>query len=41
VVASQLCGVGCLTADPAYDPPDDPDIAQSYSYDDLIVKLAE
>lgn len=41
MVASQLCGAGCLTADPAYDPLDDPDIAESYSYDDLIVKLAE
>jgi hypothetical protein len=41
MVASQLCGAGCLTADPAYDPADDPDIAESYSYDDLIVKLSE
>lgn len=41
MVASQLCGVGCLMADPAFDPADDPDVAQSYRYDDLVVKLAE
>ena len=39
MVASQLCGVGCLRADPAFDPADDPDVALSYSYDELVVKL--
>ena len=32
-MASQLCGVGCLQADPA--------VAVSYGYDDAVVKLAE
>jgi len=41
MVASQLCGVRCLLSDPAFDLADDPEVAQSYAYDDLIVKLAE
>lgn len=41
MVASQLCGLGCLRADPAFDLSDDPEVAESYLYDDLVVKLAE
>ena len=41
MVASQLCGLECLHADPAFDPTDDPEVAESYLYDDLVVKLSE
>lgn len=39
LVISQICGIGCLPADPAFQPGDWGPIAQSYSYDQLIERL--
>ncbi|WP_425091369.1 DUF4329 domain-containing protein [Tropicimonas sp. S265A] len=36
MIASQICGVGCLSQDPAFLPETDIVILQSYSYDALI-----
>lgn len=41
MIASQLCGVGCLPMDPAFDDADNGLVALSYSYDDLIIKLSQ
>ncbi len=41
ILASELCGYRCVAADVAFDPADDPDVEMSYSYDDLVIKLAE
>ncbi len=41
MVASQLCGVGCLPADPLFRVGENGLIRQSYSYDDLVIKLSE
>ena len=36
MVTFQICGIGCLPSDP-----DSGIIEQSYSYDDLVIKLDE
>lgn len=41
LVISQLCGVGCLPADPAFVPGADGNIASSYSYDELVDVLED
>lgn len=41
MVASQLCGIGCLFADRAFVQGEGGVIADSYSYDELVIKLAE
>ena len=41
MVTSQICGLGCLPADPDFVAGDMGDIAPSYSYDDLVVLLEE
>lgn len=39
MVATQLCGIGCLPADPLFRVGENGLIKQSYTYDDLIIKL--
>lgn len=41
MVTFQICGIGCLPADPKFVPGDLGLIEESYSYDDLIIKLDE
>ncbi len=41
MTASQLCGIGCLPRDAAFVVGQNGDIALSYSYDQLVIKLAE
>lgn len=41
MVASQLCGIGCLLKDPLFRTGGHGIIAQSYTYDELVVKLEE
>lgn len=41
MVTYQVCGIGCLPADPDFVAGDSGLIEQSYSYDDLIIKLDE
>ena len=41
MVTYQVCGLGCLPADPDFVPGDLGIIAESYVYDELIVKLEE
>lgn len=41
MITRQICGIGCLPADPNFIPGDSGIIEQSYSYDDLIIKLDE
>lgn len=41
MIASQLCGIGCLVADPAFVQGEGGVIADSYSYDELVIKLEE
>lgn len=41
MIASQLCGIGCLPGDPAFIEGADGIIAESYSYDDLVTLLEE
>lgn len=41
MIASQLCGIGCLPADPLFRTGENGLIKQSYTYDDLIIKLEE
>ena len=36
IVISQICGVGCLPSDPNFVPGADGEIAQSYTYDELV-----
>lgn len=36
MVARQLCGLGCLPQDPYFHPGDDGQIAESYSYQELL-----
>ncbi len=38
---SQLCGLGCLYADPDFIQGSDGHIAQSYLYDELVIKMDE
>jgi len=40
-VMSQLCGIGCLPMDPGFRRGDNGKIAESYTYDELVVKLDE
>lgn len=39
MIASQICGIGCLPADPAFAEGDNGPIAESYSYDELVIRL--
>ncbi len=41
MVTFQICGIGCLPSDPAFIAGESGFIEQSYSYDDLVVKLEE
>ena len=41
MVTWQVCGIGCLPADPDFIAGDFGSIADSYSYDDLVVRLEE
>jgi hypothetical protein len=41
MIASQLCGIGCLPADHTFVVGDNGPVAESYSYDDLIIRLEE
>jgi hypothetical protein len=41
MIASQLCGIGCLPADHTFVVGDNGPVAASYSYDDLIIRLEE
>ena len=41
MIASQLCGIGCVPADPLFRTGENGLIKQSYTYDDLIIKLEE
>lgn len=36
IIISQICGVGCLPSDPDFTPGSDGNIAQSYSYNELV-----
>jgi len=36
MIVSQICGVGCVTQDPAFEGGLDGDIAASYTYEDLL-----
>lgn len=40
MVASQICGIGCLPRAPNFIPAPEDDIRESYSYDELIEKIA-
>lgn len=39
MISRQICGIGCTTSDPNFIAGDDGIIEQSYSYDELIIKL--
>jgi hypothetical protein len=41
MVASQLCGIGCLPRDPKFVAGQNGEIVLSYTYDDLVIKLEE
>lgn len=41
MIARQVCGIGCLTADPRFVAGDMGHIEQSYSYDELVQRLDE
>ena len=41
MVTFQICGIGCLPSDPEFIAGDSGIIEQSYSYDDLVIKLDE
>jgi len=41
MVISQICGIGCLPKDPDFVAGDSGIIAQSYDYDELVIKLEE
>ncbi len=41
MVISQICGIGCLPKDPDFVAGDLGIIAQSYEYDELVIKLEE
>ena len=41
MVTWQVCGIGCIPSDPAFITGDSGIIEQSYSYDDLVIKLDE
>jgi hypothetical protein len=41
MITRQICGIGCLPADPDFVSGESGLIEQSYSYDDLIIKLDE
>ena len=41
MVTWQVCGIGCLPADPSFIRGDMGPIAEEYSYDDLVIRLAE
>lgn len=41
MIASQICGIGCLPADSAFVEGADGIIAESYSYDELVIRLDE
>lgn len=41
MVTRQVCGIGCLPSDPNFVAGGSGVIAQSYSYDDLVIKLDE
>ena len=41
MIARQVCGIGCIPSDPNFVAGDSGIIEQSYSYDDLVVKLEE
>ncbi len=41
MVTFQICGIGCLPSDPEFIAGDGGIIEQSYSYDDLVIKLDE
>jgi hypothetical protein len=41
MVASQICSVGCLEQDPNFFVGIDGQIAQSYSYDDLVERISQ
>lgn len=41
MITRQICGIGCLPADPEFVAGESGVIEQSYSYDDLVIKLDE
>ena len=41
LIISQICGIGCLPADPKFIPGSDGHIAESYTYDALVDVLGE
>ena len=41
MITRQICGIGCLTADPNFIEGDSGLIEQSYSYDELIIELED
>lgn len=41
MITRQICGIGCIAADPDFVAGDSGIIEQSYSYDELIIKLDE
>lgn len=41
MIASQLCGIQCLPVDPAFVEGENGHIAESYSYYDLVIRLAD
>lgn len=41
MIASQLCGIGCLPKDTAFIAGEGGPIADSYSYDDLVIRLED
>lgn len=41
MVTWQICGIGCLPQDPRFDPSVDGPIERSYSYKELVYKLAK
>ena len=41
MVASQICGIGCLPRDANFKPAPEDNIQQSYTYDELVVKIGD